>query len=142
MYVAGELAREKLPTAQEKMKLVYDRRAERRQFSSGNQMLALLPTVGSPFQARFTGPHGGGADLRGELFNLYSRTEEGITALSYHMLKPYCSHAVEPGVTKVQSSECVQPDALANTVVRSPSQTVAVTEREESNIFDQALLCG
>lgn len=57
LYSAGELASEKLSAAQTKMKRLYDRRTERRQFSPGDQVLALLPIVGSPFQARFTGPH-------------------------------------------------------------------------------------
>lgn len=38
------------------MKATFDRRAEQRQFSPGDQVLALLPVVGSPFQARFCGP--------------------------------------------------------------------------------------
>ena len=39
------------------MKHIYDQRAERRQFCPGDKVLVLLPIVGSPFQARFTGPH-------------------------------------------------------------------------------------
>ena len=57
LYAAGELAKEKLAGSQHKMKRLYDRRSEQRTFSPGDQVLALLPLVGSPFQAKFTGPH-------------------------------------------------------------------------------------
>ena len=43
--------------AQVKMKRSYDRRAERREFSPDDQVLALLPIVTSPFQAKFSDPH-------------------------------------------------------------------------------------
>lgn len=33
-----------------KMKKIYDCRTERQEFSPGDQVLALLPMVGSPFQ--------------------------------------------------------------------------------------------
>ena len=39
------------------MKRLYDRIAERCVFSPGDQVLALLPNVGSPFQAKFMGPY-------------------------------------------------------------------------------------
>lgn len=37
------------------MKRLYDWEAEQRVFSPGNQILALLPLINSPFQARFAG---------------------------------------------------------------------------------------
>lgn len=51
LYVAREKAQECLATAQIKMKHLHDRKAEIHQFSPGDQVLALLPLVGSPFQA-------------------------------------------------------------------------------------------
>lgn len=47
---------EKLASAQVKMKRLYDRKAEQHQFSPSDHVLALLPIVTSPFQAKFTGP--------------------------------------------------------------------------------------
>ena len=41
---------------QVKMKHLYDRKAEQHQFSPGHRVLALLPLVTAPFQAKFTGP--------------------------------------------------------------------------------------
>ena len=57
LYAATELAKEKLAGVQKKIKLGYDRRAERHVFSPGDQVLALMPLVSSPFQAKFMGPY-------------------------------------------------------------------------------------
>ena len=57
LYAAGELARDKMERAQGKMKKLYDRRMERWVFCPGDQVLSLLPIIGSPFQAKFSGPH-------------------------------------------------------------------------------------
>lgn len=57
LFTAGELAKKNLTLAQTKMKKLYDRRAERRVFSVGDQVLALLPIVTSPFQAKYSGPY-------------------------------------------------------------------------------------
>lgn len=50
------MAKQKLQVSQKKMKRLFDRRAERREFSAGDQVLVLLPLVESPFQAKFFGP--------------------------------------------------------------------------------------
>lgn len=42
--------------AQEKMKKPFDRKTESRLFETGDQVLALLPVVGSPFEAKVSGP--------------------------------------------------------------------------------------
>ena len=56
LYLAGEKAKKQLASSQVKVKRLYDRKAEVRQFSPGDQVLALLPVVSSPFQAKFLGP--------------------------------------------------------------------------------------
>uniref|UniRef100_A0A667ZA24 Gypsy retrotransposon integrase-like protein 1 n=1 Tax=Myripristis murdjan TaxID=586833 RepID=A0A667ZA24_9TELE len=56
LYEAGEMAKEKLQASQKKMKKLFDRRVEQREFSAGDQVLVLLPLVDSPFQAKFCGP--------------------------------------------------------------------------------------
>ena len=143
LYVAGELARKNLATAQEKMKRGYNKHAERRQFSPGDQVMSLLPMVGSPFQAKFTGPHTV-VKQTSEVNYIISTPERRKKSQLCHvnLLKPYYSRVVEPGLANGPLSEGVQPVALANTVVASPPQPVAVTEREESVTFDQALLYG
>jgi len=57
LFSAWRVAREQLEGTQGKMKGLFDRRAERRTFSVGDQVLALLPVVGSPFQAKYVGPY-------------------------------------------------------------------------------------
>lgn len=56
LYRAGELAKERLELSQRKMKQKYDKQAELREFSPGDRVLALLPLVSSPFQAKYYGP--------------------------------------------------------------------------------------
>ncbi len=54
---AREVAAQHLVTAQGKMKARYDKKAVVRSFQPGDSVLALLPTPGSVFQAKFTGPY-------------------------------------------------------------------------------------
>uniref|UniRef100_A0A9J8CV35 Gypsy retrotransposon integrase-like protein 1 n=1 Tax=Cyprinus carpio carpio TaxID=630221 RepID=A0A9J8CV35_CYPCA len=54
---ACELAKENLKAAQEKMKTWYDRKAKHRVFCSGDQVLVLLPILGSALQAQYSGPY-------------------------------------------------------------------------------------
>lgn len=57
LYLARELAQDRLAVAQGKMKAWYDQRSELRSFLPGDQVLALCPIISSPFQAKFTGPY-------------------------------------------------------------------------------------
>ncbi len=54
---AREVAAQHLVTAQGKMKARYDKKAVVRSFQPGDSVLSLLPTPGSVFQAKFTGPY-------------------------------------------------------------------------------------
>lgn len=54
---ACELAKENLKEAQGKMKKWYDRKARHHVFSSGDQVLVLLPVPGSVLQAQYSGPY-------------------------------------------------------------------------------------
>jgi hypothetical protein len=52
------MAKEMLSSSQERIKGIFDWRTEPRHFTPGDQVLALLPIVGSPFQAKFyKGPY-------------------------------------------------------------------------------------
>ncbi|KAG1928985.1 zinc finger CCHC domain-containing protein [Pimephales promelas] len=57
IYEACHLAKSSLRKSQDRMKSLFDRRTELRSFQPGDQVLALLPVVGSPFQAKFVGPY-------------------------------------------------------------------------------------
>ena len=57
LYEARAAAGRKLGKAQSKMQRLYNRRAKHRSFNLGDKVLALLPLLGSPFQAKFSGPN-------------------------------------------------------------------------------------
>lgn len=57
LHTAVELARSALSSVQTKMKKHFDKKALSRSFQPSDQVLALLPMVGSGFQAKFCGPY-------------------------------------------------------------------------------------
>ena len=57
LYKACEMAQNNLKGAQEKMKTWYDKKARRRVFKAGDKVLVLLPVVGEPLRAKFSGPY-------------------------------------------------------------------------------------
>ncbi len=57
LYEFWEQANVKLGHSQDRMKQLFNRQAEVRVFLPGDQVLALVPVVGSPFQAKFVGPY-------------------------------------------------------------------------------------
>ena len=54
---ACELAKNHLQAVQTDMKTWYDRKARSRSFAPGDQVLVLLPLLGQPLQARYSGPY-------------------------------------------------------------------------------------
>jgi len=56
LFRAGELAKKNLQISQIKMKAWYDRHTKSRVFEPGDKVLVLFPVVGSPLQARYSGP--------------------------------------------------------------------------------------
>lgn len=71
MFKQPEL--DNLERVQLAMKTVYDRVAMSRLFAPGDQVLALIPLVSSPFQAKFLGP-----------FTVVAR----VSAVNYHIAMP------------------------------------------------------
>ncbi len=57
MTSASELARKNLESSQIRMKEWYDRKAVKREFHTGEQVLVLLPIPGQPLHARYFGPY-------------------------------------------------------------------------------------
>lgn len=53
--MARQLAKQKLVKSQAKMKHLFDQHSQKHRFIEGDQVLALLPVVGLPFQAKFVG---------------------------------------------------------------------------------------
>jgi transposase InsO family protein len=136
LYAAGELAKEKLAGAQHKMKRLYDRISEQRTFSPGDQVLALLPLVGSPFQAKFTGPHTVVKKVSDQNYLIATPLRRKPNQLCHiNLLKTYYD--------RVSSPVCPRPACLANTVlVDSIPHAVAELEEDGLSTPDQSLLNG
>lgn len=96
LYKAGELAKEKLGSVQDKRKHLYDHNPENRVFSPGDQVLALLPIVSSPFQAKFTG-HTVLKRISEQYYIISTPSRRKSTQLCHvNLLKPYYLHTSEP----------------------------------------------
>ena len=140
LYTAGLLAKENLASVQDKMKRLYDTKTELRVFSPGDQVLALLPIVTSPFQAKFSGPHTVVKQISEQNYIISTPKRRKPTQLCHvNLLKPYYSCTSETLVL------CVQPEVgLAHAVcmavpVLSPSQEV---EEDGLGTPDTALVYG
>ncbi|XP_034567353.1 uncharacterized protein LOC117832370 [Notolabrus celidotus] len=97
LYSAGLMAQSNLSSAQGKMKRLYDRRCEQREFRSGDQVLALLPIVSSPFQARFTGPFTVLRQVSSQNYVLSTPARRKATQLCHvNLLKPYYARESGP----------------------------------------------
>ena len=109
-------------------------------FSPGDQVLALLPIVTSPFQAKFSGPHTVVKQISEQNYIISTPKRRKPTQLCHvNLLKPYYSCTSETLVL------CVQPEVgLAHAVcmavpVLSPSQEV---EEDGLGTPDPALVHG
>ena len=90
LYKAQEVARSKLADAQSNMKRLYDRKVENRVFLPGDQVLALLPIVTSPFQAKFSGPYSVVKKLSDQNYLIATPDRRSSTQLCHvNLLKPY-----------------------------------------------------
>lgn len=98
------MAKEKLASSQGKMKRLYDRKAEQRRFSPGDQVLALLPIVSSPFQAKFTGLFTVLRQLSDQNYLLSTpRCRKSTQLCHVNLLKPYYTR--KPQVSAVSGEE-------------------------------------
>ena len=90
LYVAVEVARENLSGAQIKMKKLYDRKSKYREFSPGDQVLALMPLQVSPFQARFAGPYTVSRKVSDQNYLISTPGRKKQSQLCHvNLLKPY-----------------------------------------------------
>lgn len=92
LYLAGNLAKERLAASQVKMKGWFDRRTEQRIFTSGDQVLVLFPLLQSPFQAKFSGPFTVVEQLTEQNYLISTPDRRKRTQLCHvNLLKPYYS---------------------------------------------------
>lgn len=144
LYTAEELAKEKLASAQGKMKHLYDCDAERHIFSHGDQVLALLPIVSSPFQAKFTGLHTVLKQISEQNYVISTPGHQKPTQLCHvNLLKPYYAHPSEPSFVGTQ------PDigrahavCAAGPVSGESPPSLLEHDGNELSMSDQALLHG
>ncbi len=112
LYSAVELAKEKLVSSHEKMKGLYDLHAKQH-VSFPGEVLALLPIVGLPLQAKFMGPYIVVKQLTEQ--NYLNATPEHCKnhqLCHVNLLKPY--HARVPQ-EQGGSAESAHPVCLSNT---------------------------
>ena len=125
LYAAGVLAKKNLGTAQSKMKTLYDRRAEKRVFSEGDRVLALLPIITSPFQAKNGGPYE--IKKKTSEHNYIIATPDrrrSVQMCHVNLLKPYYER-VPPGEAVSASSVPARPVCSVSRVsVVYPPQSV------------------
>lgn len=113
------------------MKHLYDRHAETRQFSEGDQVLALLPIVGSPFHAKFVGAYSVLRQLSDQNYLIATPDRRKRQQLCHvNLLKPYYAHASS-------QDDSTLPALTACTVVQS-----VVDGGEEVSAPDDSLLRG
>lgn len=88
--LACKMATENLTEAQRKMKRNYDRKAEARVFSPGDQVVALLPIPGSPFGAKYSGPYSVVRQVSETNYVVATPDRRRATQLCHiNLLKPY-----------------------------------------------------
>lgn len=138
LYRAQEVASGKLSSAQGKMKKLYDRKVEDRVFLPGDQVLALLPIVTSPFQAKFSGPYSVLKKVSDQNYVIATPNRRSSTQLCHvNLLKPYHARA---GVLAAQEQVSeVHPACLS-----VPAPPVAVAEQGGDDVLgpDEAILYG
>ena len=131
LFVGGGMAKRNLQMSQNKMKKTYDRRIECQEFSLGDQVLALMPVVSSPFQAKYTGPYTVAEKVL-DLNYLIARPGRKKSTQLCHvsLLKPYYNR-----VTDV---------AQAGKVGVHPALAVSPLSQESDGVPepDDSLLCG
>lgn len=137
LYRAGELAKEKLEGSQRKMKLRYDKKAELREFCPGDRVLALLPLVNSPFQAKYSGPF---TVLRkvSDLNYLIETPGHRKSSKLYHVNLLKCYHSRDPGL----GGNDLGRSALAAGPVMVPGGADLVEGEEEIATDSDELLRG
>lgn len=118
LFLACEMATGNLTKAQQKMKGWYDRRAEPRVFSPGDQVLALLPIANSPFLAKYTGPYRVVRQVSDLNYLLSTPNRRRSTQLCHiNLLKSYYTRLSVSGAA--ESGDLIMPVSLA-AVVEAP----------------------
>ena len=133
LYEAGELVKQNLQMAQKKMKQLFDRKVERREFCAGDQVLVLQPLIESPFQAKFFGPCNVVRRVSEQNYLIeMPNKRKSVKVCHVNLIKPYFARDVSDGVVPdnpVLVAGTVQEEEMAGDVVLQPrfknSETLA-----------------
>lgn len=137
LHRACELAKTNMSAAQSRMKCWFDKRARKRSFNPGDQVLLLLPVPGSALQARYSGPYTVKKKVNDRNYVISTPDRKRLNRLCHvNMLKPYLTR-VPPPLPSIARTESVlalsgaetanefrgaevQSDALCTTTVIDP----------------------
>ena len=120
LFSAWRLAGARLGESQIRMKKLFDRHTEHRVFAVGDRVLALLPIVGSPLQAKFAGPYKIIRCGQNDNYTLSTPERRKRTHRCHvNLLKPYYTRSQE---------ECLSPVVLVDSS-RATGPPLALLER-------------
>ena len=142
---AYEVARANLTKAQQKMKTLFDKTSEKREFSPGDQVLVLLPITGQPLRAKYFGPytvHEKVSDTNYVVLTPGRRKEKRLCHVN--MIKKYFSRSHEeesPKQTSVPSNEVGYPSNV-EVAISQPLGPDEVEERKEEVLSAETDLPG
>ena len=141
LYEARAAARHKLGKAQSKMQRLFNRKAEHRSFNVGDKVLALLPLLNSPFQAKFSGPYEIVKCLNGHNYVLGTADwRKKVQVCHINLLKPYFPSvpAASVGLVATAPLEGARPESVSSV----SSNSVSEEEVEGVKGPSQAILEG
>lgn len=104
-----ELARKNLSQAQRKMKEKFNKRARRREFEKGEEVLLLSPNKGSPFNGKYQGPYTIAQKI--DERNYQINTPEGRTKMQVchiNRLKKYIRRESQPVLAVTSEDQLVE----------------------------------
>ena len=146
LHRACELAKGNIAVVQTKMKTWFDKDAQLRRFSPGDQVLVLLPIPGSALQARYSGPYKIKEKLNDRDYIVNTPDRRRRSRLCHiNMLKPYLGRE---GVSVPPPEESIKTVLLSSTVstdvqpfdegdVTSPSTAVVQGRLKNSEILSK-----
>ncbi|KAL0148642.1 hypothetical protein M9458_056082, partial [Cirrhinus mrigala] len=127
LHAACSFAKESLTNAQKDMKFRYDRKAVARSFMPGDQVLVLLPVLGSSLSARFYGPYVVKKKMSETDYVIITPDRKRQTRVCHiNMLKAY--HARESPLEKASeqtAGPAVSSVAVAVDLISSPGSSYA-----------------
>lgn len=114
LFRACSLARDNFESAQRKLKVWYDKKAESRSFKPGEKVSVLFPAQSSPLQARFHGLH-----------EIYSKVND----LNYVVTTPGCGESHQ--LCRINMLKEYVLDSCAVAVVDPPG-SISETDNDEN----------